>query len=141
MFCIFPEAFSQVTIMPKWQLPMMFYFQSGNFQKVRLGPLRRCRLQCGRVLRLGWARGPSTVDRTGWGRASLLGYTWEEVAWDIAAVGKLPLGKIPLESCNLGTNHLGKFLHRFLFSLNSFVKTLHMQKCSLRERTVMSSNP
>ena len=81
--------------MPKWQLSMMFYFQSGNFQKVRLGPLRRRRLQCGRVLRLGLARGPSTVDRTGWGRASLLGYTWEEVAWDIAQLGSCHLGKYP----------------------------------------------
>jgi len=46
---------------------------SGNFQKVRLDLLRRRRLQWGRALRIGWARGPSAA-------------TWEN------ALGKRPLG-------------------------------------------------
>ena len=67
-------------------------FPSGNFPKVRLGPLRRCRLQWGRALRLGWAGG----------RVLRLGQTWEVAAWEIAHLWKLPFGKISLGSCHLG---------------------------------------
>ena len=48
---------------------------SGNFPKVRLGPLRRRRLQ--------------------WGQARRLGRTWEVAAWEIAHLGSCHLGKYP----------------------------------------------
>jgi len=57
----------------------MYNFPSGNFLKVRLGLLRRRPTGCNE------------------GRALRLGQTWEVVAWEIA-FGKLPHGKIPLES-------------------------------------------
>ena len=57
-------------------------FPSGNFQKIRLGSLRRRRLQ--------W--GPSAASRTDFGSCRLGNCTF----------GKLLLGKIPLGSCRFG---------------------------------------
>jgi len=74
----------------------MCNFPCSNFKKVRLGPLRRCRLQ--------W--GQSAAARTDLGN-----YT----------VGKLPLGKNPLEK------FLTSFIHdAYLFSksANSIFKIL-----------------
>ena len=98
---IYPRATSEVTI-SQVAASQMCNFPSGNFPKVRLGPLRRSRLQCE----------PSTADRMGWGtkrcsqnrlrlrttaRIHLGSYRMGN--WTF---GKLPHGKIPLESCPLG---------------------------------------
>ena len=63
-----------------------------HFPKVRLGPLRRRRLQWGdgRALRLGCARGPTEMDH--WEVA-----TWENTLWKLP-VWKNPLGKYPTSS-------------------------------------------
>ena len=75
----------------------MFNFPSNNFPKVRLGLLRRRRLQWGQALRLEQSRG----------RALQLGQTWrlplgKLYIWEVAnrenTLGKVPLGKIPLGS-------------------------------------------
>jgi len=50
-----------------------------------------------RTLRLGWARGPSTAAKTGWGQALRLGQTWEVAAWEIPHLGSCHLGKYPWE--------------------------------------------
>ena len=61
--------------------------------------MRRHMLQRGRVLRQGWARGPNTGGRTGYGgRALRLGQTWEVAAWEIAH-----FGSFHLENCHLGS--------------------------------------
>ena len=69
---IFPRATSQVTI-SQVATTQMCNFPSGNFPKVRLGPLRRCRLK--------W--GPSAAARTDLGSCDLKNATF----------GKNPLGK------------------------------------------------
>ena len=76
----FPKAFFHGDF-PSGNFPIV-EFPSGNFPKVRLGPLRRCRLQWGpsvMALWLGWARGPNAGPRTCCG---------EDRLW------KLPLGKL-----------------------------------------------
>ena len=83
----------------------MCNFPSGNFPKVRLGPLNR-RRQGGRALRLGSAKGLSAEARTGLGAEHCgldrigklpLGklHIWKVVTWE-NTLGKLPLGKNPL---------------------------------------------
>ena len=69
-------------------------FPSGNFPKVRLGPLRRRRLQWGPSVAARMARGLIAAARTDMGSYRFGNCTCE----------KLPLGKIPL-----GSNHLGKY--------------------------------
>jgi len=71
----------------------MYIFPSGNFPKVRLGLLRRRRLQRGRTLQLGWARGPNAAARTDLGscRPQKLNI-WEITIWK-NTLGQLPLGK------------------------------------------------
>ena len=66
---IFPRATNQVTTF------QMCNFPSGKFPKVRLGLLRRRRLQCG----------PSPAART------------DFAAWEIAQWGYCHLGKYPWE--------------------------------------------
>ena len=98
---IYLRATSEVTIFHV-AASQMCNFPSGNFPKVRLGPLRRSRLQCE----------PSTADRFGWGtkrcsqnrlrlrtaaRIHLGSYRMGNCTF-----GRLPHGKIPLESCPLG---------------------------------------
>ena len=84
---IFPEATSQ-----------MCNFPSGNFQEVRLGPLRRRKLQWGPALRLGWARRLSDAARTGWGQSLLrFGQPWEVAVWELAHLISSHLGKYPWE--------------------------------------------
>ena len=78
---IFPRVTSQVAIF-QVVTSQMCNFSSGNFPKVRLGPLRRSRLQ----------QGPSAAARTDLGSCRLGNCT----------VGKLPLWKMPLGSCQLG---------------------------------------
>ena len=94
---IFPRATSQVTI-SHVATSLMCHFPSGNFSKVRLGPLRPRRLYggMGRALRLGWNMGaePCGKDRL---RKLPLGnlHIWE-VATRENTLGKMPLGKNPL---------------------------------------------
>ena len=78
----FPKGF-----FPKWQLPKGIFPSanfpnvqqnpSGNFPKIRLGPLRRHMLQ--------------------WGRSLRQGQTWEVAAWEIGHLGSCYLGKYPWE--------------------------------------------
>ena len=73
----FPRVFFQVATY------QMCNFPSGNFPKVRLGPLRRHRLQ--------WGAERCSCDGLG-DRAPRLGQTWEVVACHL---GSCPLGKYP----------------------------------------------
>jgi len=74
----------------------MCNFPSGKFPKVRLGPLRRCRLQWGpsATTRMGLR-----AERCGWDRLGKLPlgkfHIWEVSTWK-NTLGKLPLGKNPL---------------------------------------------
>ena len=84
---IFPKAIFQGTIY-QVATSQVCNFLSGNLPKVRLGPLRRRRLQ--------W--GSSAAARMGWGgRALRLGLTWKVAAWEIAHLGSFHLGKYPWE--------------------------------------------
>ena len=73
-------------------------FPSGNFQKVRLGPLRRRRLQWG-AERCGWdgLRGRAPRLEQAGGRELRLGKTWEVAAWEITHLASCHLGKYPWE--------------------------------------------
>ena len=73
----FPRTTSQVSI-SQVATSQMCNFPRGKFQKVRLGPLRRRRLQWG-------------------GRALRLGQTWEVAVWEIAHLRSFHLGKYPRE--------------------------------------------
>ena len=99
---IYLRATSEVTIFHV-AASQMCNFPSGNFPKVRLGPLRRSRLQCE----------PSTADRFGWGtkrcsqnrlrlrtaaRIHLGSYRMGNCTF-----GKLPHGENTLEKLPLGT--------------------------------------
>ena len=83
-----------------WFINGFRYFSKGIFPRVRLGALRRPRLQWGRALQLGWARGAGAAARIDLGCCRLRNCTFE----------KLPLGKIPLGSCHLGNCLLGNCL-------------------------------
>ena len=91
---IFPTGTSQVATY------QMCNFPSGNFPKVRLGSLRRRRLQ--------W--GPSAAARTIFGRELRLGQTWEVVAWEITNLESCHAWENTLEKFPLGENPLGKYL-------------------------------
>jgi len=75
----FPRTTSQVTI------SKMRIFPRGIFPKVRLGPLRHCRLQ----------KVPSAAARSSklGGKALRLGQTWDVAAWEIEYLGSCNLGK------------------------------------------------
>ena len=80
----------------------MFNFPSGYFPKVRLGPLKRRKLQRGWMLRLELARGssataigPSATARTDLGSCYKGKYPWEVATWENTP-GKLLLGKMRL---------------------------------------------
>jgi len=91
MLGTFPKDFSQVATF------QMFNFPSGNFPKVRLGPLRRRRLQWGPIAAARMREGPKTMARTGWDRALRLGQTCQVAAWEISFMGRCHLGKYPWE--------------------------------------------
>ena len=112
---IFQRATSQMSNFPR-----------GNFPKVRLGLLRRRRLQWWPNARLGWAKGPSAKVRTSQGPSAKVrtskgpsakeleqargrtlrhGLTWEVATCQKKnTLWKLPLGKFLLES----TQYLSK---------------------------------
>ena len=103
----FPKGISQVTI-SQVATTQMCNFQSGNFPKVRLGPLRRRRLQ--------WRVGPSAAATINLESCRLGNCTF----------GKLPLGKI--------SNSLGKYIYcpikwkigeYIYFFVVSFLSNLH----------------
>ena len=75
----------------------MCNFPSCNFPKDRLGTLRRCRLQWGQELRLGWARGPRTMTSTGWGLSAVARTELGICCLGNWTFGKLPFGKNPLK--------------------------------------------
>ena len=87
----------------------MCNFPSGNFPKVRLGPLRRRGLQ--------WegqsaaAKGPSAAVRIDLASCRLGNYTFRN----------LPLGEIPLGKLLLGKNPLRKYMNLFLKVVVEFV--------------------
>ena len=92
---IFPKATPKyVTVSPVVTFQLC-NFQSGNFPKVRLGPLRRRRMQWG-------------AERCGWDRLGKLSLR-KFLIWEVATLennlGKLPLEKNPLRkyltSCKL----------------------------------------
>ena len=111
---------------PKWQLSkcaisqvttfQMCNIPSGNFPKVRLGTLRRRKLQWCRALRLVRARGPNAVAKTGWGPSAAARTDLGSCCMGNFTFGKLPLGKIPLGCCHLGKILLGKYLTSTLHS-------------------------
>ena len=102
LYDIFPRATFQV---PTSQ---MFNFPSVNFPKVRIGPLRRCRLQWGRALRLGWPRGQTLWLR---GRTMRLGRTWEaSCCLGNFTFGKLPLGEIPYNTLQVEEPEIHKMV-------------------------------
>jgi len=82
-------------------------FPNGSFPKVRLGLLRRRRLQWGSRAAARISKGPSATARTGHGGPSSaakdrlekfpLGklHIWEVATWK-NTLGKLPLEKMPL---------------------------------------------
>ena len=95
--CIFPRATSQVTA-SQLATSQLCNFPSGNFLKVRLGPLRRCRLQ----------KGPSAVARIGQGaeRSGQNRLGAECCGQNI--LGKLPLGKLHIWEVAALENAFGK---------------------------------
>ena len=104
---IFPKATFQVRISQE-ATSQMCNFPSGNFPKVRLGPLRRSRLQ--------------------WGRPSAA--TGEVAAWEITHLGSCHLGKILWESIYTLKTVIQYFTnHQFSQSLLIFYKFI--SKCTL----------
>ena len=74
----------------------MCNFPSGNFPKVRLGPLRRCRLQWGPRAAARMCKGPKTMDRTGWGPSAAARTDLPSCSLGNFIYGKMPFGKKPL---------------------------------------------
>ena len=66
----------------------------------------------GRVLRLGWTRGPSAAARTGWGPSAAARTYFGSCHLKNCTYGKFPFRKIPLGSC-----HLGKILWESIIKL------------------------
>ena len=118
----FPQAFL-LGQLPKLQLPkcaisQMCNFPRGNFPKVRLGPLRRRRLQ--------WEAERRGYNRLlGW--ALWLGQTWEVAAWEIARLGSFYLGKYPWEVATW-EKYFGKVPNVISWFTKVLLKTLYHQE-------------
>ena len=97
---MFPKAFSQVTIS-----------QAATSPKVRLGPLRRRRLQW-RAKRSGKDEQGARAPRLKQDESPLLrlGHTWEVDAWEIAHLGNCTFWKLKLGKMSLGKYQTSDFL-------------------------------
>ena len=110
----FPKAFSQGRLpkwqFSKWQLSKFEISHTATSQRLVQALWGAWDYNGGGALRLGWARGSSAAARAGWGPSAAA-----RTDLGNCTFGKLPLGKIPLESC-----HLGKIL---------WVKYLKSEEC------------
>ena len=96
---IFPKGNFQTTI-SQVATSQLYNLPSGIFPKVRLGRLRRRRLHWGRALLLGQTWEVAALKIANLGSCRLRKYLWGVAAWE-NTFGELPLEKIPLGSCRL----------------------------------------
>ena len=95
-------------------------FPRGNFPKVRIGPLRHHRLQWGRALKLGWARGRAPRLEQAGGQVVWLGQALEVAGWGIAYLGSGHLRKYPWE-VDTSEKFFGKVFKSLLNFFMSYV--------------------
>ena len=116
---VFPRA------IPLMIISQMCNFPSGNFPKVRLGPLRRRALQWEPSAAARMGQGTERCGQKGLGDRALqlvqargrvlrLGLTWEVAAWELAQLGSCHLGRYTWEVAAwenaFGKSPLGKCL-------------------------------
>ena len=82
-------------IFPNWQLSKFCNFLSGNFQKKRLGLLKRHRLQWGLSTATRMSQGVYRQARTCWGPSTAARTDWDFAAWEITHFGSYHLRKYP----------------------------------------------
>ena len=159
---IFPRATSQVTI-SQVVTSQMCNFPSGNFSKVRLGPLRRRWLQRGprAAVRMGLGAKLNGQNRLGAKRCGQdklgklsLGklHNWE-IPTSENTLGKLPLGKNPLGKyltskklfLNLCKQNIGREFHfNFFFQCNfayftKIIKSNHLYSDFIQTRILIKT--
>ena len=98
---------------------LSYNFPSGNFPKVRLGLLRRRRLQ-GRAERCGWdwQGGRALQQEQARGLHATVRQTWDFTASEMADLGSYHSGNYPWEVA-VGENAFGKVSNIALYSIIS----------------------